>query len=342
MPGISSIFLSPRFTSLTLLSFGFFILFSPAKNWQIAHHGAWYADHKLLLDPFTDPISSHRLVGVSEYDLIDDVPTAIAVLKLETHTNTDFFIGFNRANRQNADNRLSSNEVTLIEAGNNGEGYSESKFITSLKQGESYTIEGFGGSNEGVAITVSEIDTSNSPGYADVSIVFGDGSHTPAPTPYCDGNWLKVTVGTDNYPQETSWEVLHKCDRNEIVMSGGQYTEAGATYEEEECVPNSQYEFIIRDNYGDGLCCSWGDGSYSVEYGGNVILSGGEFGASEGTTFGSCMISPTTSQPTNMVSLPLFNPNSRHSLRDLSSFFPTISLTIPCLFDLNAANIFSD
>eukprot|EP00985_Skeletonema_marinoi_P035113 scaffold45673_cov175-Skeletonema_marinoi.AAC.1 len=29
--------------------------FNPAKNWQIAHHGAWYVEHKLLLDPKTTP-----------------------------------------------------------------------------------------------------------------------------------------------------------------------------------------------------------------------------------------------------------------------------------------------
>ena len=284
-------------------------LYSPAKNWQIAHQGAWYVDHKLLLDPRTTPVSSHRLVGVSEYGLIEsNYPTALAVIKLESGTRTDFFLGFNRANRQNADNRLASNEVTLIKAGNNGEGYSESTFVKGLKERESYIITDFGGSGEEVSVTVDKIDISSEPGYADVSIVFGDGSATPAPTPPCNGKWLKVTVETDNYPSETSWEVLDKCDSNSIVMSEGQFERPGERYENQQCVQDSSYDFIIYDRYGDGVCCSWGSGSYSVEYGGEVVVTGGEFGVSDTTTFGSSCINspsptPTTAQPTNKVSI---------------------------------------
>jgi hypothetical protein len=267
-------------------------------------------EHKLLLDPRTTPVASHRLVGVSEYGMIESsYPTALAVLKLETRTSTDFFMGFNRANRQNADNRLASNEVTIIRTGNNGEGYSESKFIAGLKQGESYTITDFGGSKVDLTITVNKIDTASSPGYADVSIVFGNGSPTPAPAPRpnCDGKWLKVTVDTDSFPSETSWEVVDKCDENKVVMSvsGGQYTQARERYEAEECVSESEYEFIIFDAHGDGICCSWGKGAYIVEYGTEIVASGGEFVGSDKNTFGSCIASPspTTAQPTNKVSL---------------------------------------
>ena len=37
------------------------------------------------------------------------------------------------------------------------------------------------------------------------------------------------------------------------------------------------YTFSINDTYGDGICCSWGSGSYFVNYGGSQVVSGGSF-----------------------------------------------------------------
>jgi len=45
------------------------------------------------------------------------------------------------------------------------------------------------------------------------------------------------------------------------------------------------YEFTINDSYGDGICCSYGEGSYSVTADGEVVASGGDFGSSESTLF---------------------------------------------------------
>jgi len=42
----------------------------------------------------------------------------------------------------------------------------------------------------------------------------------------------------------------------------------------------------LFDSYGDGICCGFGTGSYNVEdENGNVLISGGEFGASESILF---------------------------------------------------------
>ena len=44
--------------------------------------------------------------------------------------------------------------------------------------------------------------------------------------------------------------------------------------------------YNIFDTYGDGICCAYGNGSYSVtDASGNVLASGGSFGASETTNF---------------------------------------------------------
>ena len=55
----------------------------------------------------------------------------------------------------------------------------------------------------------------------------------------------------------------------------------------ESCIscPGIQYQFTIFDVYSDGICCAYGEGSYSVTLNGEVVASGGDFGASETSTF---------------------------------------------------------
>ena len=50
--------------------------------------------------------------------------------------------------------------------------------------------------------------------------------------------------------------------------------------------PNTCVTFKIEDTYLDGICCSWGNGSYIVTDAlGNVISQGGDFGAIEEIKF---------------------------------------------------------
>merc|ERR1712226_447065 len=118
---------------------------------------------------------------------------------------------------------------------------------------------------------------------------------TPAPTP-CVANDFKLTITTDNYPAETGWTLVNECSSEEQAR-GGPYQSAGTQYVEEDCVPDGEYTFTITDSYGDGICCSYGSGSYALEYNGNVIKDGGAFGGSESMTFGSCD-DPSTAAPT--------------------------------------------
>jgi hypothetical protein len=61
-----------------------------------------------------------------------------------------------------------------------------------------------------------------------------------------------------------------------VVAQGAGYT--GGIINTDVCVAPGCYEFTIYDEYGDGLCCDWGTGSYSV------ISATGETLA-EGATF---------------------------------------------------------
>ena len=92
---------------------------------------------------------------------------------------------------------------------------------------------------------------------------------------------------TDSFGGETTWELVD-ADGDEIY-SGGPYGEGAQedyTYtfelDAEGC-----YTFTIYDQMGDGICCSWGTGSYSLLLeNGTIIAEGGAFEDSESITFG--------------------------------------------------------
>ncbi len=95
-----------------------------------------------------------------------------------------------------------------------------------------------------------------------------------------------MTINLDNYPEETSWEIT---DGNGFaVASGGPYGNRadGSTVEDVICLPAGCYDLTAYDAYGDGLCCAYGAGSYSLEdAAGNVLASGDVFGFTEVSSF---------------------------------------------------------
>ena len=72
-----------------------------------------------------------------------------------------------------------------------------------------------------------------------------------------------------------------------VLASGGPYSTAGSTVVVEACLADACYDFTIYDSYGDGICCGYGNGSYSLveDATGSVLASGGAFGSSETTNF---------------------------------------------------------
>merc|ERR1711982_243626 len=52
-----------------------------------------------------------------------------------------------------------------------------------------------------------------------------------------------------------------------------------------KCFSSGSYKFTITDAYGDGICCSYGNGGYSVQVDDKEVESGGPFGSKEEKTF---------------------------------------------------------
>ena len=92
-----------------------------------------------------------------------------------------------------------------------------------------------------------------------------------------------LTLNLDNYPGETTWTLTDSTGAT--VASGGPYGAAGGSVTESFCAAEGCYTFTIFDSFGDGICCAYGTGDYSLTVDGATVASGGEFGDLEATTF---------------------------------------------------------
>lgn len=109
------------------------------------------------------------------------------------------------------------------------------------------------------------------------------GNPPPPPPSDCEDNRIYVTVNTDAYPDETSFEII---DENAVVVaSGGPWGRDSAFTEIQDsfCLENGCYRFVITDENGlsGGPC---GDGSFILSNGADLVYSGSDFiGTSEFT-----------------------------------------------------------
>ncbi len=123
------------------------------------------------------------------------------------------------------------------------------------------------------------------------NVIWGWNTTCGQPDPCQEGqNLVTITINTDNFASETSWELLVN---GSVAASGGENYASTTTYVEEICVDPGCYEFTIFDSFGDGICCGFGEGGYSVALNGQVVGSGAEFGGLETTVFGDCDADPS-------------------------------------------------
>lgn len=110
----------------------------------------------------------------------------------------------------------------------------------------------------------------------------------------CFESTITVNINFDHYPGETSWII--RTAEGVMVASDGPFpnTPGLANYTHSVDLAAGQYVFTINDSYGDGICCNYGDGSFSVQdANGNSILLGNEFTAALSAPF---CVRPTNDQ----------------------------------------------
>jgi len=93
---------------------------------------------------------------------------------------------------------------------------------------------------------------------------------------------LRLILKTDNYPYETSWEILRiintSTQQSITIGSGPPFNtnyERTSNYIGDFCLNPGAYIFRIKDKSatGDGICCEWGLGSYTLDLNGERIVT---------------------------------------------------------------------
>jgi hypothetical protein len=178
-----------------------------------------------------------------------------------------------------------SNTLTsaTIEYSYNGNAQTTIDWSGSLEQGETDEIDlaeftPSNGSNE------IEVTVSNPNGGSDDNDVNNNSSASVDTAPPGIGS-LEITILTDDYASETSWDI--KNANGTVLESGGSGYTNNTEYEISFVIPyEGCFTFTLYDSFGDGICCEYGLGSYSVQDGaGTVLISGGEFASEDGGTW---------------------------------------------------------
>ena len=107
---------------------------------------------------------------------------------------------------------------------------------------------------------------------------------------------ITVEILTDNFGGETSWALVD--EGGDLVAEGGEYASNTLYITDVGVYSDGCYAFTIFDSWGDGICCGWGTGYYSIYYNGVLVATGGEFGSEETVSdIGGCTGVPVEGGP---------------------------------------------
>lgn len=114
----------------------------------------------------------------------------------------------------------------------------------------------------------------------------GGGNDDDPNPPSCAQEQVILRLQLDTYSPETSWDIRNA--QGTIVAEGGPYGKdvANQLLLDSLCLPEGCYTFKINDAYNDGICCDYGQGSYTLnDIDLNILAQGGEFTNTESTSF---------------------------------------------------------
>ena len=104
-----------------------------------------------------------------------------------------------------------------------------------------------------VSLTNPNATTDENPLNNDVSISFNS-NESPL--------FASLTLNTDDYGSETSWYIKDNLTGTTIATNNGySNVTGGETINENLCLYNRCFTFVLKDAYGDGYCCAFGSGS---------------------------------------------------------------------------------
>ncbi len=103
------------------------------------------------------------------------------------------------------------------------------------------------------------------------------------PPPDCEPVTIKIKP--DYYGADITWNL--KDETGNVLAAGGPYQDGNTDLKTTTvCLPDGCYTFNIYDSYGDGICCSYGDGWYRIENdNGETLASNGNYDDQESKSF---------------------------------------------------------
>jgi len=109
----------------------------------------------------------------------------------------------------------------------------------------------------------------------------------------------------DRYPSETTWTLVNDSN-GATVSSGSGYSTQNQLITDSHCLSAGCYTFTINDSFGDGICCSFGNGNYVGNiYGREEKFSGGDFNSQATHNFCGVDVCSSSTGPTpNPTPLP--------------------------------------
>lgn len=236
--------------------------FNPAKNWQLG----WYEPKTVELNPNNDlsmDPTTFVVNGVVNYN--DNTPGSYIVIKIG-----DFYIGFNRATSFNVGVIEAPNQVVVNEKMGGPSSSTKSKLAAKIGVGGSFNIE----ISTLLSVNVKYVESQNNGKDAVIELtIVGEPIE-------CQGEYdaeIVVDIATDRYPTETEWGITDPTGvflfyKDDYTTQGqqGSVTIGGLCR-------GLEYTFVIMDGYGDGICCTWGNGGFAGRYGDLELFSGGTF-----------------------------------------------------------------
>ncbi len=223
--------------------------------------------------------SDNSFSTVSDYDFISFENDNVTFELDQDGESSQMITVYNSKTYSN--DRTYNLEVLLESTTISAESYAVPASVTipanerSAQFGVTITDNGFG-SGDRLVLGFADDNTALNPHPLQMDIVI-----------VCPMNELILDITFDNYAEETSWELYTDITTTPtLIASGSGYDDLDdQSIQQRLCIDNGDFGFVIYDAYGDGMCCSFGQGSYSLTVNGEVIHQGGSFGASEVTTF---------------------------------------------------------
>ena len=75
--------------------------------------------------------------------------------------------------------------------------------------------------------------------------------------------WINVEFQADAYGGESTWEI-YMVGSDSVYAAGGPYA-ANSYTEQLITLPVGEYNLVVNDSFGDGICCEFGEGWFGFQ-----------------------------------------------------------------------------